>query len=130
MSEVTKKRQRTEDEVLLALANTPTVAEAARALEVSERTIFRYLATPEFAERWRQLRAERLNLALRALQDGAGEAVACLRRNLVCGVPSAEIRAAGAILEYGLRASELLDLQARVEALEALREVRYAGRSA
>lgn len=130
MSEVTKKRQRTEDEVLLALSNTPTVAEAARALEVSERTVFRYLATPEFAERWRQLRAERLNQALQALQDGAAEAVACLRRNLACGVPSVEIRAAGAILEYGLRASELLDLQARVEALEALREVRYAGRSA
>jgi hypothetical protein len=48
-----------------------------------------------------------------------GQAVETLGRNLACGRPTAENRAAVAILEQATRGVELLDLAARVEALEA-----------
>jgi hypothetical protein len=115
---------------LLALVNTATVADAAKSVGMSERSAYRHMADPAFAARWQEMRSHRLAAALKELQDGAGEAVLCLRRNLTCGSPAAEIRAAAAILDFGMRATELLDLTARVEALEEMGELRYGKRGA
>jgi hypothetical protein len=52
------------------------------------------------------------------LLQACTEAVATLRKNLTCGKPSAENRAAATILEQATRGVELLDLCERVEQLE------------
>ena len=57
--------------------------------------------------------------AIGRLQQAATEAVAALQRNLTCGTPSVEVRAATAILDQAIKAVELFDLVERVEQLEA-----------
>jgi hypothetical protein len=63
--------------------------------------------------------------ALAALQAAAQEAVLTLRRNLGCGKPSIENRTAQIILDKALKAMELLELQQRIERLEATPRGRY-----
>jgi hypothetical protein len=57
--------------------------------------------------------------AIGHLKQAATEAVATLRRNLTCGTPSVEVRAATAILDQATKAVELFDMVERVERLEA-----------
>lgn len=54
------------------------------------------------------------------LQQAGGAAVDALVRNLTCGKPAAEIRAAVAVLDHAGRGLELGDLLERVEELEQL----------
>jgi hypothetical protein len=54
------------------------------------------------------------------LQRSAGKAVEALERNLDCGHPGGEIRAALGILDHAVKAVELIDLAERVEELEPL----------
>jgi hypothetical protein len=86
--------------VLLAAGK--TVAEAAAAAGVSERTTYRRLADPAFRTRVVGLRAEMVERAVGSLAEAAGEAVAALRLNLTCGSPGVEVRAAAAILDHVL----------------------------
>jgi len=46
------------------------------------------------------------------------EALDALKRNLACGLPAIEVRAASALLDQSLRATELAGLEARLDALE------------
>jgi len=58
------------------------------------------------------------------LHGATTEAVNCLRRNLNCGNPSAEVHAARTILDYTLRAREVFDLENRIALLEAALKAR------
>jgi hypothetical protein len=57
--------------------------------------------------------------AVAGLQRASEGAVATLERNLTSGVPSVEVRAAMAILDYALKGVETYDLLERLEDLEA-----------
>ena len=46
------------------------------------------------------------------------KAVTALERNLACGIPTAEIRAAVAVLEQAAKGAEILDFARRLESLE------------
>lgn len=130
MAHSAENRGRLEDALLLALFNTPTVEAAATAAGVSQRTAWRWLSRPEFASRVQEMKRHRLQSALDELQSASLDAVRCLRRNLDCGVPSVEVRAAATILDLGLRATELLDLEERLATMEALWGVTGDGRTA
>lgn len=107
-----------------ALLSSPTIAEAAQTAEISVTTAWRIMRLPSFQQEFRALRRELVERALSELQSAAGEAVAALRRNLNCGNPSAEIRAAQIILEQSHKGVELIDLAARVENLQKMLEER------
>src|SRR5216683_3059200 len=66
------------------------------------------------------LRRQVVEQAISQLQQAASEAASALRRNLTCGVPSVEVRAALGVLEQSVKAVELLDLEERVQMLEEL----------
>ena len=53
-----------------------------------------------------------------ALQTASIEALDALKRNVACGLPAIEVRAASALLDQSLRATELAGLEARLDALE------------
>ncbi|MBI4494165.1 MAG: hypothetical protein HY690_15360 [Chloroflexi bacterium] len=116
------KRLRREEQALLALLAEPTVEAAAKAAGVSPVTLWRWLQHPDFQERYREARRRVLEHAIAVLQQVAGEAAATLRRNLVCGTPSVEVRAALGILDQAVKGTELLDLEQRVLALETQRK--------
>lgn len=61
-----------------------------------------------------------LSGATSQLCDATADAVATLQRNLTCGNPQAEIRAAQMVLELAYRGVEVEELAARIEELETL----------
>ncbi len=114
-------------EAVLALVSEPTIAAAAKQAGISEKTLWRWMQCEKFAEQYRAARRQVVTVALCNLQQTAGQAVETLRRNLACGQPAVEVRAAVAIVEQVLKAVELEDLEARLTALEQHMEATKAG---
>jgi hypothetical protein len=105
-------------EAILALVTEPTVKAAAAKAGISEVTMWRWLQREDFREQYQAARRQVVDVAITNLQQSAGEAVETLRRNLNCGQPAVEVRAAGLIVEQVLKAIELEDVEARLKALE------------
>src|SRR5262245_11792553 len=99
---------------IAALLTQPTHAEAARTAGVSEATLQRWLRQPDFVTEYRAARRAVVEGAIAKVQAIAGEAVAALRRNLTCGSPSVQVRAALGILDIAAKGVELTDLAERV----------------
>jgi AcrR family transcriptional regulator len=106
---------------LAALLSCTTIAEAAKKVRLSEATLYRYLRDETFSAAYRRARADVVDHAITQLQRDCATASKTLRE--VCedkGAPaSARVAAARIILDGAVRAVELQDLGARVEALEA-----------
>jgi hypothetical protein len=115
-----QKLEARQERFLTALLTAPKVGVAAQAVNISERTAYRWLATPTVRERYQALRRQLVDQALAPLQSVTSAAVLILARNLKAESPSAQIRAALGIIEHAVRAVELSDLQMRTEQLEAL----------
>lgn len=109
--------------VLAALLAQPTIQTAAKQAKVSEATVYRCLRDDEFKTRYRKARTEIVEHAIVQLQRDAATATKTLRA--VCedkdAPASARVAAAKAILDGAVKAVELQDLTARIEALETAR---------
>ncbi len=117
----TPKKERQKEQALAALLCSPTIAAAAKQASLSEATLLRWLKTDEiFKADYQAARREVVSLAVTGLQRAAGGAVAVLVEVAEddSAPASSRVSAARTILDYSLRAVELEDLQARVEALE------------
>jgi hypothetical protein len=114
-----------------ALLKEPTTVAAAKAAKVSEATIFRWLADPLFDQAYRQARGRLLESTLTALQCASGDAVQTLRGILSDPLAQAPARvsAARAILEFSLKAKEVLEVEERLRTLERRFEQQPNGRS-
>jgi hypothetical protein len=115
-----QKLSRHGERVLAALLQHVTVAKAAEASGISERTIFRWLQREDFQARYKEAQRAVVDNAVGELQAATVAAVATLRRNLTCGNPFAENTAAGVILAQSFKAIELREMQERIERLEEL----------
>lgn len=113
-----QKQDRREELALAALLSESTIALAAKKAGISESTLLRWLATPEFRARHREARRQVVEHAITAAQQTTTEAVVALRRNLTCGSPAGEIAAAKAVLDFAVKGIELIDLAERVAQLE------------
>jgi hypothetical protein len=118
MSAGRSKLPRKCEQVIACLLSEPTHAQAAAKAGISEATLQRWLLRPDFQAAYRQARRRLVENSLGRLQQATGKAVDALERNLACGHAATEVRAALGILEHSARAIELVDLMARVEALE------------
>lgn len=103
---------------VLAFLQTGSLQEAAEKIGVSVATLARWMKREEFQTRYRDARRRTFEAGLSRLQALTGEAVETLQRNLKCGRPMVEIRAAGAILEHARHGIEILDMGDRLAALE------------
>lgn len=102
-----------------ALLTTGTLAAAARAAGVSERTARRMRQRPEMAAALAAARRDLLGGTVTRLVRTSRTAAAALARNCRCGTPAVEVAAARAVLDLVVRVVEQADLEARVAALEA-----------
>lgn len=118
------KLERKTEAAIVALLAHPTMPEAAKAAGVSETTLWRWLQRDDFRKKYREAQDKVFDGALGSLQGASTDAVSCLRRNLACGNPSAEVQAARTILDYTIKARELFDLQNRIALLEAALKAR------
>jgi predicted DNA-binding transcriptional regulator AlpA len=107
-----------QEKALIALLQSGNIREAAKVAGLSEKTLYRYMADPEFLAKYRAARRSCVEAAVSEIQALMIEAVAGLRRNLTCGRPIVEIRAARILLDQGFRGLETIDLLSRVERLE------------
>jgi hypothetical protein len=105
---------------LASLLEHGTVIEAAKACGISTRTLFRWLNEEAFAVAFRQARAQLLETSLSALQAASVDAVKTLRDTLnnAAAKPSERISAARAVLEFSLKAREVLDVEQRLAQIE------------
>lgn len=113
-----EKLSRKQEQAIIALLSHATMMAAAAACGVSETTLWRWLQMPEFRERCHEARRRAVEQAIGELQQLASEATKALKRNLTCGVPSAEIRAALGILDHATQGIELIEMEERLRRLE------------
>lgn len=110
-----------QEKAIVALMSEPTVGKAAKKAGVGTRTLERWIAEDEaFVAAFRKARRRALERAVAQLQHDATAARKALRRNVKCGDPHAEIRAARSILDYGFKGEELFDVVALLEEAERL----------
>jgi hypothetical protein len=109
-----------QDQAIIALLNEPTIAKAATALGVSERTLHRWLEEETFHRAFRKARREAFAQAIAVTQRYTPMAVHTLAKVMTDGSvqASARVSAATNLLRFGREALELDDLAGRLEALE------------
>ncbi len=107
---------------LAALLAHPTVRDAARAANVAEGTLWRYLADPTFTAHYKKARrqvTEHLIARLTADSTKAAKVLIDVAEDEAAPA-SARVSAARTIIEQALRGAELRDLVTRIDALEAV----------
>lgn len=111
-------KQTNQTKALIALLETPSIAEASVKCGLSQETIYRYLRDKGFQKEFRDARRATVDNAVSALQQASSEAVITLRRNMNCENPQAEIAASRIILEMSFKGIEMADILDRLEKLE------------
>ena len=86
-----------QERAILALLSEPTLGAVAKAASISDVTLWRWMKEPDFKARLRDARRAVVEGAIGRLQAAATEAVSTLQRNLSCGTPAVEVRAAATI---------------------------------
>ena len=115
-AKLTAKQER----AIAALLAHSTIEAAASSLGVNAATVYRWLGEPCFVAAYRGARRRAVEQAIARLQQVSSAAVAVLLQ--VAGDKgvnaSTRVAAASKILDLSLRAVEIEDIQARLEALE------------
>lgn len=115
----TNERDLDYDRFIAHLLEHGTLKAAADAMGIAYITARRWYAKPAVRLRYDEARRDVVRLALTRLQAALAEAVETLVRNLGPEQPAAiQVRAAQVLLEAAIRSNDLLDLDARLAALE------------
>ena len=107
-----------QDKAITALLSSVTVEAAAKKAGVSDRTLHRWLKEPAFRQSYLAARRLVMEQAVGSLQRASLGAVEALVRNLKCGVPGTEVRAAQVILDAGTKGVEMMEFEDRLTAIE------------
>ena len=107
-----------QDKAITALLSYSSVEAAAKKTGVSDRTLHRWLKEPAFRQSYLAGRRLVMEHAVGCLQRASIGAVEALGRNLKCGVPGTEVRAAQVILEAGTKGVEMMEFEDRLTAIE------------
>jgi len=117
-----KKLTPKQEAAVRALLTSKNVGEAAGAVGVSERTLYRWLADPDFRAALSVAEGDLLDAATRRLLTLQDDAIGAFEDVLTGGpdvTDTARLRAAQAVLDYLLKLRELRSVEERLTALEA-----------
>ena len=105
----------------MALLGQRNLEEAARTAGVGARTLYRWMAEPEFDAAYRKAKRTAFRQSVARLQQAYTAAVSTLLKVMVdpSTPPATKVRAADSVLDHAAKAIELEDIEARVAALEA-----------
>ena len=128
MAENGSKLSAKQHRALSALLTSKSVAEAAAATGLGERTIYRWLTDPAFRQALSAAEGDLIDAATRRLLTLQGTALDTLEAVLGDEDASAgvRIRAAQMVLDHLLKLRELRDIEQRLQALEAAQAEREA----
>jgi hypothetical protein len=98
----------------------PTATAAAKKAGVSLATLMRWLNESAFSTAYREARGRMIEDTMRVLQAAGVDAVQCLRGVIASeDAPiTAKVSASRSIIEFGLKGREVIDVEARLKALE------------
>jgi len=115
------KRQYREEQAIAALLAESTVEAAAAKAGIGERTLWRWLADPEFAKRYAEARREVLRQGVGALVGALPEAVKVLRDTMAAAdvPPQVRVSAARVVVSGWSEAWQADGIEERIAALEA-----------
>jgi phenylpyruvate tautomerase PptA (4-oxalocrotonate tautomerase family) len=105
---------------IAALLTEPTITAAATKVGIGERTLHTWLGEGPFVDAYRGARREAVTQAVARLQQVSTAAVAVLVQVMADKktAPGTRVSAAKTVLDMAIRAVELEDISARLEALE------------
>ena len=120
---VTKLKPK-QEEAILALLTNRTVEDAARAVNIAPRTLYRWQQDAVFDAAVRKARRAGYAQSIARLQQASGVAVSVLLKVLADGATPAavKVRAVDSVLSHAAKAIEIEDIEARVAALELAAE--------
>lgn len=114
------KLSRKKEQAIIALLEAPTVKEAAEMVKINPATLYKWMALPEFEEAYRKARHRAMGEAIARLQQASSKAVATLWD--IMGdqeaTPASRVTAARAVLELGMRGTEIEVIEVRLKQLE------------
>jgi hypothetical protein len=112
------------DDAIAALLTHRNVEEAASAVQISTKTLLRWMKEPEFDRAFRAARRATFSQSVARLQQAAPAAVTTLLKTLVDvnAPPSVRVRAAECIMNHSIKAIEIEDIEARLTDLERATE--------
>lgn len=113
------RRTNADEPLALAFACGATIADAAKVAGVSERTAARRIAEPAFKAQVSAIRDRIVSEAIGRVCEGMTLAALTIRKLVSHTDPHVSFKASAKLLEVGIKAQEILELQRRVEALEA-----------
>ena len=113
------KRPHKQQAAIIALLSHRTIPEAAKAVEISEVTLWRWLQEDEFRAKYREAQATIFDDALGKLQGATMQAFECLVKNLDSSNAWVSVQSARAILHYALKSREIFDLEERLNKIES-----------
>jgi Helix-turn-helix domain len=121
MSGFSGKLARKQEEAIVALLSQRNVEEAAKAVNVAPRTLYRWMKDAEFQSAYREAKRAAFSQSIARLHQMSSAAVSTLAKIMVdANAPaSVRVRAADSILDHTAKAIEIEDIEARVAALEA-----------
>lgn len=111
-----------QERAIRALLTSKNVGEAAAAIGVSERTLYRWLTDPAFRAALSVAEGDLLDAATRRLLTLQDDAIGAFEDVLTGGpdvTDTARLRAAQAVLDYLLKLREMRSVEERLTALEA-----------
>jgi len=113
-----------QEEAILALLTNRSVEDAARAVKVGIRTLYRWQQDPEFDKAYRKARRASFGQGTARLQQASGAAVSSILKIMLDqhAPASTKLRAADLVLSHGAKAIEIEDIEARVSELERAAE--------
>lgn len=113
---------RKKERAIEALLRERTIEDAARAIDISPRTLKRWLSHPEFAREYRQARLQVFGHSMARLQKATAHAVSIILKMMVDSNTSevSRLRAAAMVLAHAGTALEYEDIELRVANLERL----------
>lgn len=111
-------------QALAALLTYPTKATAAQAAGIGLTTLKRYLADPKFQAEYQKAVSGMIEDAAAQAKQSLSPALSCLREIVTSeeAADSNKIQASRALLEYGLRLVETVDILQKLDELERWRD--------
>ena len=109
-----------------ALLTQRNLDDAARAVDVSPKTLLRWMKEPEFDAAYREARRAAFGQSIARLQQASGAAVTTLLKVMLdqTAPASSRVRAADSVLDHTAKAIEIEDFEVRVSELESAAEVK------
>jgi hypothetical protein len=117
-----QKLSRKKEQAIAALLSKPSIPEAAAEVGIGEKTLWRWLQVADFKDSYRAARREVVAHAIAQVQAGLGDAVKTLQDIMSdSDAPaSARVSAARTMIDMGVKAVEVEDIEGRISKLEKL----------